>query len=104
MTDEDAELVERALARYRPADPPGGLEARIAQTSRPVRSRRGILLSIAASLVAAICLHWLADRAHDDVEHAVVPDESAIAQADPLTATLGGEYARRDTVRTRDHR
>lgn len=101
MTEPDDDI-ERTLRRYRTADPPAGLRARVLTGAVGRRVGFRAWLPAAAALLAAVALHALATAVHQSVARAVDVSRDAARRVviEEMTTFLGGgDDARREAER-----
>lgn len=101
MTEQDDDT-ERVLRRYRAADPPAGLRARVLAGNVSRRAGFRAWLPAAAALIAAVALHALATVVHQSVarEVDVFRDAAQRVVIEEMTSLLGGgDDARREAER-----
>jgi len=76
--------LERLLGRYRPAEPPPSLRARVLIRRRVHARRLPLWLSVAAALAVAAWLNLLASRAHAAIEAQLGGSERATSLNEAL--------------------
>jgi hypothetical protein len=93
MADDE---IERAVARYRPAAPSPALRARVLAIAGPNRrlERRVVLMTLAATIVAAVALALTSDTYRDLQSIASARADESRARAAEIretVAVLGGD-------------